>query len=55
MKSEGSKHFFFEKKKQKTFDYPRLLRGQTVAAQKPGETKVFWLLFFKKVTAFLLP
>jgi hypothetical protein len=23
-----------------------------MAAQKPGEIRVFWLLFFKKVTAF---
>jgi hypothetical protein len=55
MKSEGSKHFFFEKKKQKTFDSPRLLSGHSLTPQKPGEIKVFWLLFFKKVTAFLLP
>jgi hypothetical protein len=25
-----------------------------VAAQRPGESEVFWLLFFKKVTAFFL-
>jgi len=55
MKSEGRKHFFFEKKKQKTFDSPRLLSGHSLTAQKPGEIKVFWLLFVKKVTAFLLP
>jgi len=55
VKSEGSKHFFFEKKKQKTFDSLRLLSSDSLTAQKPGEIKVFWLLFFKKVTAFLLP
>jgi len=32
----------------------RLLSGQMVAVQKPGVLKVFWLLFFKKVTAFFL-
>jgi len=48
MKSEGSKHFFFEKKKQKTFDSPRLLSGHSLAAQKPGVIKSFLLLFFKK-------
>jgi len=31
--------------------FPRLLSGHSLAAQKPGEIKVFWLLFFKKVTA----
>jgi len=30
------------------------LSGQTVAAQGPGEIKVFWLLFFKKVTSSFL-
>jgi hypothetical protein len=46
--------FFFEKKNQKTSDSPRLWSGHTVAAQRPGESEVFWLLFFKKVTAFFL-
>jgi len=40
--------FFFEKKNQKTFDCSRRLRGQTVAAHKPGELRVFLLLFLQK-------
>jgi len=40
--------FFFEKKNQKTFGCSRLLSGQTVAAQKPGEPKVFCFFFSKK-------
>jgi hypothetical protein len=35
------------------FYFSRLLSGQSLAAQKPGESEVFWLLFFKKVTSFL--
>jgi hypothetical protein len=48
--SQGNKKAvtFLKKSNQKTFDYPRLLRGQTVAAQKPGVIKSFLLLFFKK-------
>ncbi len=42
---EAGKHFFFEKKKQKTFDY--------FGFGSPGETeakfaKVFWFFFSKK-------
>jgi hypothetical protein len=43
----------FLKKARKNFYYPRLLSGQSLAAQKSWLIKVFWLLFFKKVTAFL--
>jgi hypothetical protein len=46
-----SKRFFFEKKNQKTF---AKLDRAGVTAWGPVEPKVFWLLFFKKVTAFFL-
>jgi hypothetical protein len=48
---DESKRFFFEKKKQKTFaNFDRA--GFTTWAQL---AKVFWLLFFKKVTASFPP
>jgi len=42
---------FLKKSSAKNFCYPGLLTGQTMAAQQPGGVKVFWFLFFKKVTA----
>jgi len=48
-----SKNFFFEKKKQKTFCSPRLLSGHSLAAQQPGESGVFLLLFLQKKKFFL--
>jgi len=54
MKSEGSKHFFFEKKKQKTFDSPRLLSGHSLTPQKPGVIKSFLVTFFQKSNCFLV-
>jgi hypothetical protein len=38
------KHFFFEKKKQKTFGFLNALAG----ANETQETKVFWFFFSKK-------
>jgi len=40
---EGSKNFFFEKKKQKTSGNCGLLQR---SCQRPQESKVFLLLFF---------
>jgi len=54
MKSEGSKHFFFEKKKQKSFYSPRLLSGHSLTAQKPGGIKSFLVTFFQKSNCFLV-
>jgi len=44
-KESGRKRFFFEKKKQKTFDSlgPRRLQRQDA-----NKTKVFWFFFSKK-------
>jgi hypothetical protein len=44
---------FLKKSSAKNFSLPRPLSGHSLAAQGPGESKVFWLLFFKKVTASL--
>jgi len=38
------KHFFFEKKKQKTFEF----LNAPVQAKETQETKVFWFFFSKK-------
>jgi hypothetical protein len=43
-KAEERKHFFFEKKKQKTFGYWSRA-GRTVGSKL---TKVFWFFFSKK-------
>ena len=44
-RSKASKAFFFEKKKQKTFDYAIAdLSGERATA----ESKVFWSFFSKK-------
>jgi hypothetical protein len=43
--ARGSKDFFFEKKKQKTFDYYGF--GLSGSAQ-PRFAKVFWFFFSKK-------
>jgi hypothetical protein len=45
---KGRKRFFFEKKKQKTFANWGRWQGY---CQGPQLAKVFWLLFFKKVTS----
>jgi hypothetical protein len=37
---------FFKKSSAKNFCFPRLLSGHSVAAQRPRDSKVFWLLFF---------
>jgi hypothetical protein len=42
----GRKYFFFEKKKQKTFDSVKRVSRLTGAA--PKEVKVFWFFFSKK-------
>jgi hypothetical protein len=42
---------FLKKSSAKNFSLPRPLFGHGLAAQRPEESKVFWLLFFKKVTA----
>jgi hypothetical protein len=49
-KMEGSKRFFFEKKKQKTFDYGGMRRGR---CQSPQDQKFFGS-FFQKRTSFFL-
>jgi len=43
-KREGRQDFFFEKKKQKTFDHLRARQSQRA---RQG-AKVFWFFFFKK-------
>jgi len=47
---EGRKHFFFEKKKQKTLTYrPHYHRGRpTTRRNGSQEAKVFWFFFSKK-------
>jgi hypothetical protein len=49
---KAGKRFFFEKKNQKTFGLPG---PQALKTPRSSWAKVFWLLFFKKVTASLLP
>jgi hypothetical protein len=47
---QGSKKAvtFLKKSNQQTFTIPRPLSGHSLAAQRPGTTKSFLLLFFKK-------
>jgi hypothetical protein len=46
------KQRFFEKKRAKNF---RFLRALAPPLPQPAGAKVFWLLYFKKVTAFFPP
>jgi hypothetical protein len=48
---ESGRPSFFEKKEAKKLS---VLRALATTAPPPAEPKVFWLLFFKKVTAFFL-
>jgi hypothetical protein len=47
-KSGKEELLFLQKKKQKNSYLSRRLRGQSLATEKPGETKVFWFFFSKK-------
>jgi hypothetical protein len=51
---EASKHFFFEKKKQKTFTPLRAGLARNGPTPREAEQKFFGYFFSKKVTAFLL-
>jgi len=51
--SEGRKYFFFEKKKQKTFDFGFRQRGQMDGIGAARNRKKFFGSFFQKRTAFL--
>jgi hypothetical protein len=58
MAAVGSKHFFFKKKKQKTFINCGRWRGQSLAAQTPAVDKGFLRrtrggAFFQKSASFL--